>query len=181
VKKILFLMFSIILVFGFVASSDAVLIVGDPVDGGSWTQRFHESGVGAFDAMGVFMRSPGSFFEYPGFSNFNKSGWSVENFPSGTATTVIASGTQYTSLDFDIKFYGSKSDPLTFDFVAWYGTETLEVAKAEWTGRKWNIGASSNTYDRPTSAAVPEPATMLLLGSGLVGLAGLGRKKLRRS
>jgi uncharacterized protein (TIGR03118 family) len=33
----------------------------------------------------------------------------------------------------------------------------------------------------PSAAPIPEPATMLLLGSGLIGLAAIGRRKLRKS
>ena len=41
-----------------------------------------------------------------------------------------------------------------------------------------NVTLAGNTVDAP--APIPEPATMFLIGLGLVGLAGFGRKKLKK-
>jgi len=54
---------------------------------------------------------------------------------------------------------------------------------SDWTGVDKNVetfGPYSITLTGTSFGAVPEPTTMLLFGAGLVGLAGLGRKKFKK-
>ena len=83
------------------------------------------------------------------------------------------SETGYLSLQGDNVAYGNNSinefSPFLASSYNWSGFTKAEV-KFLGSGAIDNIALSA--------APVPEPATMLLFGSGLLGLAGIGRRKL---
>jgi len=172
-KKLVALCAGVVLLLANGALAD-LYAVGEPTEGGSWTQQFNESGVGSYDLVAVRMTSPSpDSFESLTFRSFTQSGWSTvyeELDASGNLVLATATGSDVTNMNFNIWFAGAKTNPLAFDFVAFNGDTRLESVHAVWNGGGWTIGASSWAPERAELVPVPAAVLLGLLGMGVAGL-----------
>jgi hypothetical protein len=149
------------------------LIIGVPEDSFSapsisWMDGSASGTTGATAASGTF--NSGEIYSFLSLSGGNNS----NSFTNWAAADLAVNGLTVTG--FDVWYYDINGSGIT-------GGKTIDVT----FGSALPIGTFAVAYGTlgdkvfstpfTESGLVPEPSTLLLLGSGLIGLAGFGRKK----
>ncbi len=88
------------------------------------------------------------------------------------------SGTHDQTLSFDLKGTGLLTTSFVSNHGDYFGVDVTGLDAAAGIGKTGNIGATTGiTQHAAPPPAVPEPGSIALLGTGLLGLAGVVRRK----
>ena len=137
---------------------------------------------GSYNVVGVTSNSivNKAYFSQNGGSN-------PFQYVSGGTTLYSSIAYTYYSGQTDTQVNGLLGDPISIGGTGdWGGTHNVLMVDLAFLGygqefyAHFTEGCGNDDLMGHGTTPVPEPGTMILLGSGLVGLSGWGRKKFRK-